>query len=391
MNLLESWRALLAPELPAAVDLRHRLHAQPRVSGDEADTAATLVEALGDVEAVQMATTGRLVRISPYDGESPAVALRTELDALPLVESTEVPWRSRNGAMHACGHDVHMAALVAVVRSARALDLPAPLVALLQPREEGADSGARDVVASGLLAGVEAVVAAHVQPQLAPRVVSATAGAINAATDEFTVRVSGRGGHAGYPHTVDDSVLALSSIVVALQQLGARRIDPVVGVACMVNQLRAGTANNVVPASATGSGTVRTMREPDRARAHDAIRDIAAHVGAAHGCSVEVSFAPCEPPLVNDAPLALTATSLLRDLGHESADFRSFGSDDFSHYGDVARALMMFVGTGSASGALHESSYLPGDEYVALVAEALIAGYCAAVWTGPWDARPDGG
>ena len=154
--------------------------------------------------------------------------------------------------MHACGHDVHMAALVAVCRAARQLDLPVPLVALLQPREEGVDSGAVDVVAEGGLDGIGAIVAAHVQPQLPAGVVGVTAGPVNAATDEFTITVRGRGGHSGYPHTVDDSVLALSAIVVSLQQLSARRIDPVVGVACMVNQLRAGSANNVVPDVAVG-------------------------------------------------------------------------------------------------------------------------------------------
>ena len=381
MNLLESWRALLAPQLAEAVDLRHRLHAEPRVSGDEADTAQLLTAALGDVESVPVARTGRLVNVSTGAGAARAVALRTELDALPVAESTSAPWRSLNGAMHACGHDVHMAALVAVCRAARSLDLPAPLLALLQPREEGADSGARDVVASGCLADVDAVVAAHVQPQLPPRVLSSTPGPINAATDEFTVVVSGRGGHAGYPHTVDDSVLALSAIVVALQQLPARRVDPVVGVACMVNQLRAGTANNVVPSQAVGSGTVRTMRAGDRAVAHAALRDIASHVAAAHGCSADVSFAPCEPPLVNDAALALSTSALLHELGHRTEEFRSFGSDDFSHYGEVARGLMIFVGTGAESGGLHDAGYLPGDEYVSLVADALIAGYCAAVTT----------
>jgi amidohydrolase len=207
-----------------------------------------------------------------------------------------------------------------------------------------------------------------------------TPGPVNAAIDEFTVTVSGQGGHSGYPHTVTDSVLALASIVVSLQQLGARRVDPVVGIACMVNRLRAGTANNVVPASAIGSGTVRTMREEDRTRAREALVEIASNVAAAHGCTAHVRIADGSPPLHNDEHLATRAYLLLEDMGHQvTADFRSFGSDDFAHYCASTRGLMMFVGTGAEGGGLHDATFLPGDEYVGMVADALVAGYCAAV------------
>jgi amidohydrolase len=378
MSLADRWRDAVRGELADAVALRHRLHAEPRLSGDELDTAALVTEAIGRGEGRPVAGTGRLVHVA--DGPGRPVLLRTELDALPVVESTGADYASGNGAMHACGHDVHMAALVAVCRAARRLDLPAPLVALLQPREEGADSGAQDVVAEGGLDGVDAVVAAHVQPALPPGVVAVTPGPVNASIDEFTITVHGQGGHSGYPHTVTDSVLALSTTVVALQQLGARRVDPVVGVACMVNQLHAGSANNVVPAVAVGSGTVRTMREDDRRRTHEALHDIASHVAAAHGCHAEVEIHRGEPPLVNDEHLATRAHMLLDEMGHEAtADFRSFGSDDFANYSEHARVLMAFVGTGEATGRLHEATFLPDDRYVALVADALVAGWCAAV------------
>ena len=378
MSLAERWRDAVRRELAGAVALRHELHAEPRLSGDELDTAARIVAAIGAGEGRRVAGTGRLLEIA--GGAGRPVVLRTELDALPLVERSGAPWASGNGTMHACGHDVHMAALVAVCRAARHLELPVPLLALLQPREEGVDSGAQDVVREGVLEGVDAVVAAHVQPALPPGVVAVTPGPVNASIDEFTITVSGQGGHSGYPHTVTDSVLALSTTVVALQQLGARRVDPVVGVACMVNRLHAGSANNIVPEEAVGSGTVRTMREDDRRRAHEALRDIAAHVAAAHGCRAEVEIARGEPPLVNDEHLAARAHMLLDDLGHQAtADFRSFGSDDFASYGGHARVLMAFVGTGEATGRLHDATFLPGDDLVALVADALVAGCCAAV------------
>jgi amidohydrolase len=378
MSLLDDWRAAVRAELDVAVALRHELHRDPRVSGDERDTAEVVASAIGRGPGRVVARTGRLVQVTGGSSAG-AVALRTELDALPVLERSASPWASENGAMHACGHDVHMAALVAVARAAVHLDLPVPLLALLQPREEGADSGARDVVAEAALEGLDAMVAAHVQPQLSAGTIGVTPGAVNAGIEEFTVTVRGRGGHSGYPHTVTDSVLALSAIVVSLQQLGARRVDPVVGVACMVNQLRAGSANNVVPDIAVGSGTVRTMRREDRARAHDALRDIARHVAAAHGCAAEVRITEGQPPLVNDAHLASSTYLLLESMGHPvTADFRSFGSDDFAHYCSRTRGLMIFVGTGDQGGGLHDATFVPGDEYVATVADALVAGYCAA-------------
>jgi amidohydrolase len=306
--------------------------------------------------------------------------LRAELDALPLVEATGVSWAATDGRMHACGHDLHLAALAAVARSARRVDLPAPVVVLLQPREEVSDSGARDVIAEGAIDDAMAVVGAHVQPRLAAGTVAATPGPVNAAVDEFAISVRGRGGHSGYPHTVNDSVLALSSVVVALQQIGARRIDPVVGVACMVNQVRAGSAYNVVPDLATASGSLRTMRVEDAETAHQAITDIVQNVAAAYGCVGEVGFHNSEPVLVNDPVLASRAAALLTTMGHPvTREFRSFGSDDFSHYCEHTRGLMLFVGTGAANGGLHEPTYLPDDRYVETTADALIAGYCAAV------------
>jgi len=380
MSLAEDWRAAVRRELDTAVALRHELHRSPRVAGDEADTAALVTEALGRGPGRVVAGTGRLVELTEGPSDAKPVALRTELDGLPVRERTGVGWASTNEAMHACGHDVHMAGLVAAGRAAAHVDLPVPLLALLQPREEGVDSGALDVVADGGLEGVGAVLAAHLQPQLPPGVVAVTPGAVNAGIDEFTVTVRGRGGHSGYPHTVADPVLALSAVVVALQQLGARLIDPTVGVACMVNRLRAGSANNVVPDVAVGSGTVRTMRVPDRQRAHESVRDIARHVAAAHGCTAEVDIAHGEPPLVNDPALAAATGLLLEAMGHPvTTDFRSFGADDFSHYCERTRGLMMFVGTGDARGGLHDATFLPDDGYVGTVADALVAGYCAAV------------
>lgn len=377
-ELPRRWRLAVQQLLPEAIALRHELHAQPRLGGQETPTAERVVDWIGAGPGGVVADTGRLVRLPGRTGA--AIAVRAELDGLPVREETGAPWASTNGAMHACGHDVHLAALGAVVRAAGELDLPRPLAALLQPREEGVDSGAQDIIVEGGLEGIEAVVAAHVQPRVGAGVVAVTPGPVNAAMDAFRVEVTGRGGHSGYPHTVDDSVLALSAVVVALQQVGARRIDPTVGVACMVNQVHGGTADNVVPSGASCSGTLRTMRPEDRDTAHRVIEEIAVSTAAGYGCRAVVTIERGEPVLVNDAGLAVRTGEILTELGHAvDPTFRSFGSDDFSAYCEHVRGLMVFVGTGAERGGLHDASYLPDDAYVATVADALIAGYCAAL------------
>jgi amidohydrolase len=380
---MDKFRTAITDELPAAIALRHRLHADPRVSGDESDTAGAVVRALDAGPATTVAETGALVRIG---GEGPAVVLRAELDALPIVERTGAPYASRTHAMHACGHDVHMAALVAVCRAAARIGLEVPIMALLQPREETAPSGAADIVDAGVLDEAVAVIGAHVQPRLAEGVVSAVPGPVNAASDEFEITIEGRGGHAGYPHIARDPVLALCQTVVSLQQVVSRRFDPVRGAVCSVGQVTAGSAPNVIPRSASARGSVRVMRDEDRKVAAGLLREIVEHTAAAHGCVGEIRIDEVEPPLHNDPPLAVEAARRLHAMGIPvDTGFRSFGADDFSHYCQVTRGLMLFVGTapdGSRDGpGLHHGEFLPDDSLVGRVAEAYLAGYLAALDT----------
>ncbi|NBH05245.1 amidohydrolase, partial [Amycolatopsis sp. SID8362] len=263
--------------------------------------------------------------------------------------------------------------------------VPRPILALLQPREETSPPGALDVVESGVLAahGVEAVIGAHVQPRIAHGVVAAVPGPVNASTDEFEVTLEGQGGHAGYPHLLRDPILALAQLVVSLQQLASRRIDPVFGAVCSIGRIQAGTAANVVPNSATAFGSLRVMREKDREKALRDLADIVHGTAKAYGCTAELEISPCEPVLDNDAGLAVGAQGWLRHAGFGVDDkFRSFGADDFAHYcGGATRGLMLFVGLGDTAGvpSLHDERFLPRDEAVTQVAHALVAGYLAAL------------
>jgi amidohydrolase len=372
---------LVAAELPAAVALRHRLHAEPRLSGDEDDTAEAVRAAIG-VAGDRVAGTGRLLRLGPSDG--PAVVLRAELDGLPLREETGVGWASTSDVMHACGHDVHCAAVAAVARAARRTELPCGVVVLLQPREESAPLGAVDVLADPAFTAhdVRAVIGAHVQPVLPRGTVGTSAGPVNASADELDIVVTGIGGHGAYPHRSVDPVLALAQIVVTLHHLVPRRVDPLDAAVLTVGEIHAGTAPNIIPNEARARATLRAMSPPDRERLHRAARDVVAHTAAAYGCTGTLTVAEGEPALVNDPALTLAGAAHLPGLGAQPAEFRSCGADDFAHYSAVLPSVMLFVGTDDgAPGApgLHHPAFLPPDDVVGEVAMAYLAGLSGAV------------
>jgi len=380
-ELAAQLRAGVAAEIEAAVALRHELHAMAEPSGAEHQTAASVAAALGASDAEVIAETGRLIRIGSPDG--PCIALRAELDALPITEQTGVTWASRNGAMHACGHDVHLAALTAVGRAARAAgaELPVPVLAVLQPREEAIPSGATDIVASGLLDAHQplAMVAVHVQHQLPLGTVAAATGTVNAATDDIEITVKGTAGHAGYPQLAADPIVALCQSVVALQTAVSRRSDPTHAVVVSIGMLEAGQAANVIPPTAVAKGTLRVLDEADRPGLHQMVREIVEHTCLAHGCRGSIRIDQGEPALVNDEDLTAATWPWLREAGFRiDTSFRSCGADDFSYFTRGGRTLMLFLGTGGEH-ALHHPSFLPGDDMVGQAARALLAGYLGAL------------
>ncbi len=382
-GLAAALRAGLDRELTGAVRLRRELHAGAELSGSEHQTAARMASALGAPDTPPVAGTGRLIRIGPAAG--PCIAIRAELDALPVAEETGVPWASATGAMHACGHDVHLAALAALGRAARGVaqtaGLPAALLAVLQPREESYPSGAQDIAASEAFAAQRpsAVIGVHLQHQVPAATVSAAAGTVNAAADNFEIQVEGTGGHAGYPHLAADPVPALCAVVLALQQITSRRTDPTHAVAVSVGAIRAGQAPNVIPGIATASGSLRALDEADRPAMRKALHEIVEYTAQAHGCRGAVTIEEGEPALANSEPLAAASWPLLREAGFAvDTSFRSCGADDFSYYSRVAPILMMFVGAGGAV-TLHHPRFLPPDEAVGQVASVMLAGYLAAL------------
>jgi amidohydrolase len=381
-ELLQTLLYSLEEELPQALTLRERLHATPEPSHGEHVTAGLVAKALGAHSVERVAGTGLMARIGP---PGKAVAVRAELDALPIEEETGAPFAATNGFMHACGHDVHTAALTALFRAASRVALPEPLVALYQPSEEAYPSGADLVVREGALAGrTDAIVAAHVHPDVPWGSMSVEAGPVNASSDNLRITVEGSGAHAAYPHRAHDPIHALSQIIVALQSLVSRRLDPMHPAVFSVGWMRAGTAENVIPDAAEAGGTLRALEPEDREPLREIAREIVAYTARAHGCVATVEVIEGEPATVNEPALAEAARSLLPEAGFELAPaMKSCGSDDFGFYGRVSPTLMLFVGLEGGPGAsnvpLHHPRFLPSEEAVGAVARAQALAFAAAL------------
>lgn len=381
-QLLDTWLRRLPAQLPAAHELRRAIHANPRVSGDEQATTDAVARAMR-VEFDQVANTGAITRLGPTTG--PSVALRGELDALPVREETGVGWASTSGAMHACGHDVHLAALTAVVRAAADLDLPYGLVPFLQPREETYPSGAQDIKNSGRFADLQVThaIGAHVHPGVPLGAVAAGDGFVNAAAGEITIEVTGAGGHGAYPHQATDVAVCVAQIVTGLAEVVRRSNDPMEPALISVGTIQVGNgAANVLPHSGRVFATIRTTSTAATERVVTAVDRFARGTGEAFGCRGEVTHVPGEPALINDAALSARFADTARRAGLGSAPImRSLGADDFSFYGDIVPTLMCFVGvdTGAKNApSLHDAKFLPPEEAVEMTARALIAGYVAA-------------
>lgn len=369
--------------IPHHYSLRHEIHQHPDLSGQEEATALRLLAALGKTDVPDV-KGGRILRIGTSDG--PAIALRTELDALPITEETGLNFCSTNSSMHACGHDIHMAALVAVAKTIETVGPVVPLALILQPREESVPSGAMDMIEAPELrdADIKAVIGAHVQPRLPYGTFSALAGPVNASADDFQIVIEADGGHAGYPHTTGDPILTASLLVVQVQGLVARQVDPTHASAITFGSITGGFAPNVIPNQVTLSGTIRASDPSDRDLLKTRLIDICHAVSTTHGCEAEVQIFEGEPILSNDEQLAHATVNWIRSETciEEGPPLRSCGADDFAYYGSLFPSLMVFVGVGRPDGpGLHSSTFAPPDSAIDLVAHVLLSGYLAACET----------
>jgi len=328
---------------------RRHLHRHPEVSFEEHETSAFVASTLEElgVEVSRPTETSVLGRLRGGE-DGPVVALRADIDALPIQEESGVDFASeRPGAMHACGHDGHTAMLLGAARELAEAGVPRGEVRFIfQHGEELAPGGARELIAAGVMAGVDFVYGCHLWTPLAYGKVAAVPGDWMAAADFFEITITGRGGHAGLPHTAVDTVACAAELVGSLQHIVARRIDPLQPAVVTIGSFHAGDAPNVIPGEARLAGTARSFDPDVRALIPKLIEEIGHGVAAAHGASLQLRFVYGYKPVVNDASATELVRSVVRDELVEPDPI--MGGDDFSAYLEEAPGCYAFVGAGGA-------------------------------------------
>jgi amidohydrolase len=321
----------------------------------------------------------------PGDGRGPLVALRADMDALPVEEETGVPFASEAaGRMHACGHDVHMACLLTAARAwvEGGLPRPGPVRLLFQPaEEEGVEGGAAPMIARGALRRPrpQYVLGQHVEQSLPVGTLALRPGPMMAASDSFDLTVIGHAGHAGYPHQGPDAILTASEIVVGLQALVSRAKNPVEPGVISVGSMHGGTKRNVLPREVELLGTVRTFSEALRAQYAQAIPARARAIARSLGASVRVKYARGYPALVNDAAVAERVSRTMAGAWGASRvrtlPAPVMGAEDFARYLEQVPGAFWFLGVGSPgreNAPKHTSRFLPDERSLEFGAEALL-------------------
>ncbi|MCR9166329.1 MAG: M20 family metallopeptidase [Nannocystaceae bacterium] len=343
----------LVPELTEA---RHDIHKHPELGFEETRTQAKIkawLESLG-YEPCVSAQTGLVADVRPDLG-TPTLALRADIDCLPMHEHTDLPYRSvHDGKAHKCGHDGHTAVLMGVAKllSEKRDALPANVRLLFQPAEEGVrGGGAKVMVAEGALEGVKEVYALHNWPGYPHGEVRVRAGTMMAATAEFEVTVTGVGGHGSQPQHCRDPIVAAAGIVSALQTVVSRGISSEGGAVVSVCQFHGGTANNVIPDEVRLSGTIRTFDPAVTEVVFDRIREVVRGSASTFGVQAQVEIHPDYPVLVNDAECTAAvervATAIVGPDNVTSDELPMAGGEDFAYMAQAIPAAYFFVGTGN--------------------------------------------
>lgn len=374
-RLTEADRAFL-------VALRRDLHRRPELAWQERRTQARLREALhacGITAVDDVAGTGLVARVPGRRADGPVVAVRGDIDALPIAEATGLEFASLEpGLMHACGHDLHATwAVGAGLLLARDPALGEVRI-VLQPAEEVGEGAAR-VLESGALEGCAAIFGAHVDWRYAVGEVVADAGPLAASTDTFEVVFHGRGGHGARPQDTIDPVVGLAAFVGAVQTLVSRRLDPALPGVVSVGVLDAGNAPNVIPESARCAGTIRATVPATRALLVEELERLAHAVAATHRLTATVGVKQGTPPLVNPPTGASwaqdAARATLGDHALRSLATANMGGEDFAFYLERMDGCFMRLGTwreGRSRAGVHTPRFDP-DEDALLVASALLA------------------
>jgi len=321
------------------VSLRRLLHRYPELSGQETNTSAVIadfLQSLGIQFRANVAGAGIVADI-PGAAGGPCVVLRADMDALPIQEETGLEFASvHDGVMHACGHDGHTAMLLgAAALLSNDKDLPAPVRLIFQPAEEKG-TGAQAMIQAGALDGAGMIFGGHLDRHYQPGAIVVSEGAVNASSDNFTIEIVGQGAHGARPHESIDAVVVGSLMIMALQTIVSREVDPARPSVVSVGQFHAGTAPNVIAGQAKLAGTVRAQDPAVRRQLLSSIRRIAESIAQLHGAKMQVSVKEGTPPLINQPDMAdLARRAAIQAVGEANVlplKTANMGAEDFSYY-----------------------------------------------------------
>jgi len=366
---------------PELVALRRDLHAHPELSWRELRTTA-LVSARVQQAGWRVTALPRTGLIAEIGDSGPIVALRADLDALPVPDLTGDPWVSTvEGVTHACGHDVHTSALVgAAVALGHLHDrglLPGRVRLLFQPAEEVMPGGALSLIELGALDGVERLFGLHCDPTLDVGRVGLREGPITGAADHLDVTLTGSGGHTSRPHLTEDLTYALAKVVTELPAILSRRLDPRAGVSVVWGLVRAGSAHNVIPATGRIGGTVRMLDAVAWSEAEKLVPVIVEQIVAPYGVHAQVDYQRGVPPVVNDVEsivLLGNAVEAVLGLSGHFPTLQSLGGEDFGWYLDRVAGAMGRLGTRTPGGRtydLHQGNLRVDERSVGIGAKVL--------------------
>ena len=363
------------------IELRRDLHRHPELSWQERRTTDRVVERLEEAgwSVTPSQRSGAIAEIG--DGER-LVALRADLDALPVQDVTQDPWSSKvPGVAHACGHDLHTTALVGAAQALAEVHaqgrLPGRVRLLFQPAEEVMPGGAVHLVNHGVLEDVERIFALHAEPAVDVGTVGVRKGPITSAADRIEVRLEGSGGHTSRPHLTGDLTFALAKITSELPAVLSRRMDPRAGVSVVWGVLRAGAAPNVIPDQGIAAGTVRILDSVAWAGVEAVVREAVLDIVRPYGVTAAVDYLQGVPPVVNDAlstQIVAMAVDAVLGSHHRTEVPQSLGGEDFGWYLDAVPGAMFRLGTRTPGGAtydLHQGDLRIDEHSVAIGARVM--------------------
>ena len=351
------------------IEVRHHLHAYPELSYKEFETSTFIQKKLTEsgIGYKVLATTGVVGLIKGKNPKKRVIALRADIDALPITEENKVEYRSQNpGVMHACGHDVHSACLLGAAKILNETrdDWEGTVKLIFQPGEEKNPGGASIMIREGVLEDPtpQAIFALHVHPSLEVGKLSFRSGMVMASADEIYITIKGKGGHAASPHLTTDTILIASHLIISLQQLISRNNDPFNPSVLSITSVQGGYTTNVIPAEVKLMGTFRAMNEDWRFKAHDLIKKQSIELVHAMGGEIDINIDVGYPFVLNNEKLTdaakLKAGEYIGDKNIERTELR-MGAEDFAYYSHKIPACFYRLGVGNISKGITAGVHTP--------------------------------